>query len=132
MLLVETYLTFDARDEARRVLDEATALLETLGSHFYAAELLRLRGEERLVSRKRAEAETFFRKALHTAHAQSARALELRASMSLVRAVRADETRETMRTVIESFPERDDNLYLGEARTLLEGGLAGEQKGHGY
>ena len=122
VLLVETHLAFDARDEASRVLDEATALLETLGSHFYEAELLRLKGEERLVSGKRAEAETHFRNALYTAQAQSARALELRASMSLVRAVRDDGTRETMRTAIESFPGGDDNLYLAEARTLLEGG----------
>ena len=122
-LLAETLLTTGASDEAAPVLEQAAALLERLGSHFYQAEVLRLQGEALLVASGRAEAERYFTRALDAARAQRARALELRAAMSLAQSQKLDgresEAREPLGRAIGGFP-KDGNHYLEEASTLLQ------------
>ena len=122
-LLAETLLTTGANDEAAPVLDQAVSLLDRLGSHFYQAEVLRLQGEARLVAGARPEAERYFTRALDAARAQRARALELRAAMSLAHAQALDgrqsEARGPLERAIGDFPGGDGNHYLQEARALL-------------
>ena len=123
-LFAETLLTAGESDEATPVLAQGAALLERLGSHFYQAEVLRLQGEALLVAGARPAAERYFMKALDAARAQLARALELRAAMSLAQSQKYDgrqsEERELLKRAIGDFPDEDGNHYLEEARTFLQ------------
>ena len=66
-------------------LEEAFAIVEDRGIHFWEAELHRRRGELLTLADDRAGAETALRRALEIARAQEVRALELRAAISLAR-----------------------------------------------
>jgi predicted ATPase len=112
-LLAEAYAWIGQTSEAVCLLDEALALTQQYGGHFYQAEVYRLTGEVLLMqeasggvlgspplelsmreghedegtgqSPRQAEAETWFRQALDIARQQQAKSLELRAAMSLSR-----------------------------------------------
>jgi predicted ATPase len=64
-------------------LHEAVALVDARAGFFYQAELYRLQGELLLQQAESTEAEACFRWALEIAGCQHAKALELRAAMSL-------------------------------------------------
>jgi adenylate cyclase len=78
------------------------------------------------------EAEACFQHALTTAHAQSAKSLELRAAISLSRLLQRQgkpaEARHILTAVYEWFTEGFDSTDLREARELLEQ-LQAEQGG---
>jgi predicted ATPase len=110
-------------DEARRIVDEALTLVEQTGERLYEAELIRLSGELRLPDDKHA-AEQLFRQSLSVAHKQEAKALELRAAMSLASLHSSgsgkSEARSILARTLESFVEGSDTGDLEEARQALE------------
>jgi predicted ATPase len=110
------------------VLADAQALAEATGERFHEAELYRLRGEF-LLRREAAggadRAEACFQQALAVARGQQAKALELRAAMSLSRLYRQHGRSAEARTLLGEtygwFSEGLDTLDLQEAKGLLEG-----------
>jgi predicted ATPase len=102
-----------------------------MGSYAYEAELSRLKGELLLVLSMdhQAEAETCIQQALAVARRQQAKALELRAAMSLSRLWQQQgkpaEARELLAPIYGWFTEGFDTADLQEAKALLEK-LAGE------
>ena len=115
------------------MLAEALALVDKREEHWYEAELHRLHGELRLqqvAGRDRmqtalfAEAEACFRQALEIARRQQARALELRAAISLAQLWQRQGTRDKARQLLGEvygwFTEGFDTADLQEARVLLE------------
>jgi predicted ATPase len=116
------------------VLDEALMLVHRTGERCYEAELYRLKGELLLqggqrpkahgTEQKVAEAEQRFRQALAVARRQQAKALELRAVMSLSRLwQRQGKQREAHQLLAEIygwFTEGFDTADLQEAKALLD------------
>jgi class 3 adenylate cyclase/predicted ATPase len=113
--------------EGLDVITRAHARAEQLGTLYYAAELLRLRGELLLSQARPAteEAEACFTEALATARRQEAKSLELRAAMSLSRLWERQgkqaEARRLLADVYGWFSEGFDTRDLREARALLDG-----------
>jgi len=125
-----------------RVLGEALAAEQTSGEGFYTAELYRLRGELLLQTDARelrgedtpfpsaawhpqvGEAEACFAHARDLACRQQAKALELRATVSLSRLWqhqgRRAEARHLLAPVYGWFTEGFDTADLQDARALLE------------
>jgi predicted ATPase len=109
-------------------LDEALALCSATGEGFHEAELHRLRGSlllsQGLEPRRQAEAETSFRRALDMARHQGAKALELRAVVSLSRLYSAEgrgaEARPMLAECRGWFTEGLDTPDYQEAGALLE------------
>lgn len=124
--LSEIYLQAGMIREGLAEVDEALSATYDSLSHYYLAELHRLRGELLLRSspEKSAEAESCFRQALDVAREQSARSLELRAAMSLGRLLgahgRKDEARDVLSGILVFFTEGFQTLDLREAKALLE------------
>jgi predicted ATPase len=87
--LARAYGQAGQSDKGQQVLDEALALVHHTGERCYEAELYRLKGELLLQGGKRhqklVEVEERFRQAVAVARRQQAKALELRAAMSLGR-----------------------------------------------
>jgi predicted ATPase len=114
-------------EEGLGVLAEALAMMDSTGTVFHGAELHRLRGE--LLLRLEAdesrcgEAEGCFRRALALARGQQAKALELRAAMSLTRLYqqqdRQAEARPLLAECYDWFTEGFDTPDLREAEALL-------------
>jgi predicted ATPase len=103
-LLAEAHMKMGQVTEGLTVLEQALTRVEKSGERFWEAELYRLKGE--LLSRKGAddgEIEQQVLKAINTAREQSARSLELRATVSLGRLWQAQgkrkEARQTLRLV---------------------------------
>jgi predicted ATPase len=102
------------------------ALARSHAGSIYAAELRRVQGELQLAQGAAAEddAERCFQEALALAAQQSAKSLELRATMSLARLWKRQGKREPARqaltVVYDWFSEGFDTRDLGEARALLE------------
>jgi predicted ATPase len=129
-LLVEALGWQGQIEEGLKVLDEALALMAGTGEAFHGAELHRLRGE--FLLRQQAteaaghEAEACFGQALAIAQLQQAKALELRAAMSLTRLYRQQsrpgEARPLLADTYAWFSEGFDTRDLQEARALLEAG----------
>src|SRR4029434_1467702 len=100
-------------------------LVETTGERYYAAELHRLQGELLLqhAAPEVSQAETCFQQALAIARRQQAKALELRAAMSLSRLWhqqgKRDEARALLAGVYHWFTEGFDTADLQEAKALL-------------
>ena len=121
-------------DKGQQVLDEALTLVHRTGERCYEAELYRLKGELLLqggirptaqgTEPKVAEAEQRFRQALAVARRQQAKALELRAVMSLGRLWQQQgkhaAARELLAPIYGWFTEGFDTADLQEAKALLE------------
>jgi predicted ATPase len=125
-LLAEEYGKVDQKEEALSVLAEALALVHRSGDRYWEAELHRLKGEMLLIQAipDKAQAETCFQQALAIARRQEAKALELRAAMSLSRLWqqqgRLDEARALLAPLYGWFTEGFDTADLQEAKALLE------------
>jgi adenylate cyclase len=128
-LLAEAYWRTARNDEGLSTVAEALALVECTGERMYEAELHRLQGEL-LRARESGAAATdtvgaCFQRALAAARRQGARALELRAAMSLSRLFEhaagqaREEARQALATVYATFKSGFDTADLREARALL-------------
>jgi serine/threonine protein kinase/predicted ATPase len=115
--------------EGLDVLAESLALVEQTGEGLFEAELHRLRGELLLQyaasdEPTQAEAEACFQRAGEVATRQGARALELRALMSLTRLHdrqgRGGAARSRLAECYAAFTEGFDTADLREAKALLE------------
>ena len=124
-LLAETYAQGGRVDEGLRVLDQALVSVHTTGERWWEAELHRLKGELLLAlsAEKYAEAETCFHQALDSARRQEAKALELRAAMSLAhlwqQQGRRAEAQALLAPIYGWFTEGFDTADLQEAKALL-------------
>jgi predicted ATPase len=115
-------------------LEEALTLMEKTGERYYEAELHRQRGELLLLraekshpdqgSQDQHDAETCFQQALDVSRRQEARALELRAAMSLSRLWQQQDKRAEayalLAPIYNWFTEGFDTTDLQDARALLE------------
>ena len=130
-LLAEAHGKLGQTEAGLAVLAEALAVVPENGEHHYEAELYRLRGELLLQcavhsprSKVHEEAEECFRQALDIAHRQEAKALDLRATMSLSRLRqrqgRSEEVRQILRETYSWFTEGFGTADLIEAKALLE------------
>jgi predicted ATPase len=124
-LLAELYKDEGLIDEGLAILAEALTDVSRHGEHCYEAELLRLKGELLLMQGEpEADVETNFRQAIAIARQQSAKSLELRATVSLARLWQAqgkgEEARQMLAEIYNWFSEGFDTLDLQEAKVLLE------------
>ena len=124
--LGEVYGAGGHSEAGLQVLDEALAAVRDTGERMYEAELYRLKGELlRMQSMDyAAEAEACLHQALALARHQQAKALELRAAMSLARLWHLQGKRaeaHVLLTPISSwFTEGFDTTDLQEANALLD------------
>ena len=124
-LLAEAYLNGGQAEEGLRVITEALTAVNDRGERCYEAELYRLQGELLLArpAMPHAEAEACFFQALAVARRQQAKALELRAAMSLSRLWqdqgKRDEAGQLLRQTYGWFTEGFDTADLQEAKALL-------------
>jgi predicted ATPase len=109
-----------------QALAEAHSLVEQQEERYWEAEVCRLRGVVllRQTGTPPAEAEAWLRRALDVARRQEAKALELRAAMSLARLWQQQgkrvDARELLAPVYGWFTEGFDTADLQEAKALLE------------
>jgi len=147
MSLAEGYVKAGQVGEGERVLAEALEFVEKTGERAYEAELYRLKGTLTLQSQAslgqvsdksqasqdmsavpnpqaQADAEACFLKAIDIARHQSAKSLELQATMSLARLWQQQgkkaEARQMLAEVYNWFTEGFDTKDLQEAKALLE------------
>ncbi len=124
-LLAEASGTIGQPEEGLRALAEALAAAHTSGERFYVVELYHLKGE--LLRQQAAppeEVQPCFYQALDVARRQQAKALELRAAMSLSRLWRQQgkrtEAYDLLAPIHGWFTEGFDTADLQEAQALLE------------
>lgn len=124
-MLAEAYRIGGQGEQALTQLDEAFAVADESGIHYWDAELHRCKGAVlcSLGEEYEPEAEACFRKALEVAGQQKAKSLELRAVMSLARLWQAQgktgEAHEALSSVFGWFKEGFDTIDLVEARAML-------------
>ena len=129
-LLAEVYDHLGHPADGLQVLVEADTLMEQQEERWWAAEIHRLRGVLllRQTGTPQAEAETWLQRALDVARRQEAKALELRAAMSLSRLWqqqgKRDKAHDLLVPIYGWFTEGFDTPDLQEAKSLLEA-LAG-------
>ena len=130
-LLGEVCLLSNQAQEGLEAVDEGLVVAEETSEKFFLAELHRLKGELILAlgaddARSAAEAE--IRSALKVANEQDAKALALRAAMSLVRLQDSQGTggdgRELLDAIYNDFTEGYRTPDLVEARALLQDKVA--------
>ena len=125
-LLAEVSDQLGHTEDGLQALAEAHTLMEQHEDRWWEAEVCRLRGVLllRQPGTPQAEAETWLQRALDVARRQEAKALELRAAMSLGRLWqqrgKRDEARELLAPVYGWFTEGFDTADLQEAKALLE------------
>jgi TOMM system kinase/cyclase fusion protein len=125
-LLAEAYGTVGQAEEGLCLLREALVVVENSDEQLWEAELYRLQGDLLLHQTvpDAQHAEACFCQALATARRQQAKALELRAAMSLARLWQRQgkhaEARQTLAEVYAWFTEGFDTADLREARALLD------------
>lgn len=115
-------------EDGLAVIAETHEITERTRDCLYEAESHRVHGELLLLGdahpAREDDAEACFARALSTARAQQARALELRAATSVARLWQrrgdADQARRVLREVCDAFDRELDTPDLGEARALLE------------
>ena len=113
-------------EDGLQALAEAHTLVEQQEERCWEAEISRLRGVLllRQPGTPQAEAETWLQRALDVARRQEAKALELRAAMSLSRLWQQQgkqaEARALLASVYDWFTEGFDTADLQEARALLD------------
>ena len=125
--LVEAYGKAGRVREGLSTVNEAIALVQKNRERIHEAELYRLKGELLLQSRVQEEAEECFRQAIDIARRQSAKSLELRAVMSLVRLGSQRQgtrkkkiARQMLAEIYGWFTEGFETKDLQEAKMLLE------------
>jgi class 3 adenylate cyclase/predicted ATPase len=125
-LLAESYVETGRLDDGFGALAEAQVVADKNEEREHEAEVHRLKGE--LLSRRdksdAAESQTCFQRAIEVARKQSAKSLELRATMSLARLLRdtgrRDDARAMLAKIYGWFTEGFDTADLKDAKTLLE------------
>jgi predicted ATPase len=130
-LLAEALHAASHPDEGLEVVDEALAIISATEERWYQAELFRLKGELLLKRDSSAidAAESNFRQSMAIAREQHARAIELRAAVSLVRLARTHglpySALALIQPILETFTEGLDTLDVSEAKALLDAEIAG-------
>lgn len=123
-MLAEVYAAAGRLDEAMRTVGDAFVVAQQHGIVFWNAELYRRRGELLRAAGNRDGAEVAFGQALVCARGHDARALELRAAVSLSRLHLSEGNASTLHTVLRplyaGFSEGHDTPDLREARELKE------------
>jgi predicted ATPase len=125
-LLAEACMETGRLDDGLSALTEALAAAGEHEIRHYEPEMHRLKGELllRRDRSKAAEAQSCFQRAIEIARKQSAKSLELRATMSLVRLLdsqgRRDEARAMLAEIYGWFTEGFDTADLKDAKALLE------------
>jgi predicted ATPase len=115
-----------ARDDALQALAEAATLVEQHEERWWEADIARLRGVLllRQTGTPQAEAETWLQRSLDVARRQEAKALELRAAMSLSRLWQQQgkqaEAHALLAPIYGWFTEGFDTADLQDAKALLE------------
>jgi class 3 adenylate cyclase/predicted ATPase len=128
-LLTEAYTRKGCPAEALAILTAALAMAGQSGELYYHAELHRLKGELMLkelcrpTAESQLQAEMAFKQAIKIAREQSAKSLELRATVSLARLLRdsgrRDEARSILTDIYNWFTEGFDTADLKDAKALL-------------
>jgi predicted ATPase/DNA-binding winged helix-turn-helix (wHTH) protein len=125
-LLAESGRETDRLDDGLNALTEALAAADEHDLRFYEAETHRLKGELlwKRDDSNAAEARSCFERAIEIARNQSAKSLELRATMSLARLLRdtarRDEARSMLAEIYGWFTEGFDTADLKDAKALLD------------
>ena len=125
-LLADACTRIESLDERQPILTEAASAAQNLEGRSLEAETLRLKGELLLMQNDRgtAEAQSYFERAIAVARGQSAKILELRASMRLARLIEKQGRREEARAMLVEiygwFTEGFDTADLKDAKALLE------------
>jgi DNA-binding SARP family transcriptional activator/tetratricopeptide (TPR) repeat protein len=123
-LLSEAYLVLGEPRKSRGVADSALRFSEKSGTHFFDAELWRIKGEVALLEGKRKLSREYFGKALEISRSQGARALELRAVISLGRLLWEDGKRkkalELMSGVVDLLDGPESDPSLPDIREALD------------
>jgi predicted ATPase len=125
-LLAESCKETGHFNDGLNALTEAVAAAEERENHVFEAEAHRLRG--RLLLRRddsnTAEAQSCFERAIEIARKQSAKSLELRATMNLVRLLATQGHRDKARAMLAEiygwFTEGFDTADLKDAKALLD------------
>jgi predicted ATPase len=125
-LLSEACAADGQTEEALNLIAEARTLLEKTGEGFFEAELHRLTGEllSRLDQKEATKSiEDCYRRAYDIARVQGAKALELRASMSLGRFWhehgKTEEAHHILSDALSWFEDRAETRDVSDARQLL-------------
>ena len=124
--LAAACLEADRLDDGLSALTEALAAADEHENRIAEAEIRRLRGELLLKQddSNTAEAQLWFERAIEIARKQSAKSLELRATMSLARLIasqgRRDEARAMLADIYNWFTEGFDTADLKDAKALLD------------
>ncbi len=125
MWLAETYAVLGQPVEGLNCLAEAARIIETTEERVGEAELHRLRGDLLNATGDPAAAERSYHRALAVARRQSAKLLELRASIGLARLWckqgKHGEARDLLASVYGWFTEGFEAADLKEAKALLDG-----------
>jgi predicted ATPase len=125
-MLAEVRSSLGQPEAGLTALSEALALVETTGERYYEAELHRLTGELLLqhATPEVSHAEACFQQSLAIARRQQAKALELRAAMSLSRLWQQQGKRDAAHALLAPiygwFTEGFDTADLQEAKELLD------------
>jgi predicted ATPase len=125
-LLAEACKETGRFDDGLNALTEAMAAAEEHGIRHYEAEMHRLKGELLLSQdhSKTTEAQSCFQRAIEIARNQSAKSLELRATMSLARLLAkeglVEEARAMLADIYGWFTEGFDTADLKDAKALLD------------
>jgi predicted ATPase len=125
-LLAEACREPDRLDDGLGALAEAMAAADEHEIRHYEPEMHRLKGELllRRDHSKTSEAQSCFRRAVEIARKQSAKSLELRATMSLARLFakqgKRDEARAMLTEIYGWFTEGFDTADLKDAKALLD------------
>jgi tetratricopeptide (TPR) repeat protein len=124
MWLAEAYAKVGLPADGLNCLAEAAQIIETTDERCYEAELHRSRGDLLNATGDPSAAERSYHQALAVAKLQTAKLLELQASISLARLWckqdRRGEARDLLAPIYGWFTEGFDTLYLKEAKALLE------------
>jgi len=125
-LLAEAYGKADRLDGGLRALAEALTAAEENENRVYESEIHRLKGELllRLGDSNAAKAQNCFERAIEIARSQSAKSMELRATVSLTQLLakrgRREEARKMLAEIYGWFTEGFDTADLKDAKALLD------------
>jgi predicted ATPase len=125
-LLVDVCTRIESLHERERILMDAAATAHKIEGRSLEAETIRLKGELLLMRNdcNTAEAQSCFERAIAIARRQSAKILELRATMRLARLLdkqgRHDEARTMLAEIYDWFTEGFDTADLKDAKALLD------------